>query len=190
MAVDGLAEQVRSAVEQRFPSGLPDDLAAAEIAKQFVDFLGVVVGSTQGLPAAARAVGRVCTVNQAATWTTLPGKQPKSDEAIRKAVREHRLVGFRTDDGHYLLPVWQFDSDGAMLTARPDVIAVWQSLPHDASVTSRYLATWMNNAKRSMDGNTVAEQAHLRGANHPSVTAAVSAVWARLAPGRVAPDAA
>lgn len=103
-----------------------------------------------------------------------------SGEAVRKRALKRHLVAFRTDDGHWAFPAWQFSRAAGRLVVRDEVVALWCRLPHDGFLTDADLAAWMHTRLGSLD-DTPAVYAHRRGADAPLLQQAVSRLRARAA---------
>lgn len=101
---------------------------------------------------AADRVGPVFTTERLATLLTPTGQPPRTTEAIRKRAAKHHLVAFRSDDGRWLFPDWQFDRLDGRLQVTPSVVRLWRVLPHGSWLDLMDLAVWMSSALRTLDG--------------------------------------
>jgi hypothetical protein len=104
----------------------------------------------QGPSEAAEAVGPVFTAAGLAEWKGV------SKEALRKAQKAGRLLGFKSRDGVLLYPQFQFNEYGDYLPALKDVLAVID--PHRVDDGSS--AVWLNRPYPSLDGRTAAQALH------------------------------
>lgn len=75
----------------------------------------------------------------------------------RQAVAERRqrrtLLGLRTDDGHWVYPVFQFDERNAIPTGLAELLRILG----DSGVDDWSLAGWLASPLRSLDGSTPIE---------------------------------
>ncbi|WIE81334.1 hypothetical protein [Curtobacterium sp. MCSS17_016] len=104
----------------------------------------------QGRSDAAAAVGPVFTAAGLAEWKDV------SKEALRKAQKAGRLLGFKSRDGVLLYPQFQFNEYGDYLPHLKDVLAVID--PHRVDDGSS--AVWLNRPYPSLDGRTAAQALH------------------------------
>ena len=106
--------------------------------------VGRGAGHDRDLPGVARRIGPVYGTDDLARWLPAPGPDPLTTEAVRKRAVGRRLAGFRTDDGQWAFPAWQFDRVAGRLVPRAEVTALWRELPHDSFLADVDLAAWMN----------------------------------------------
>lgn len=132
-----------------------------------LDAAGVEVGDVGGvsqiadlvravLPRPNRFAARVGPVYATGQLTRLlPGAEaaPISDEAVRDRQRNRRLVGFKTADGRWAWPAWQFRAAPGRLTPREDVIALWRLLPDEGPSELMRIA-WMTGAHDGLAGQS------------------------------------
>lgn len=104
----------------------------------------------QGPSDAAQAVGPVFTAAGLAEWKDV------SKEALRKAQKAGRLLGFKSRDGVLLYPQFQFNEYGDYLPHLKDVLAIID--PHRVDDGSS--AVWLNRPYPSLDGRTAAQALH------------------------------
>ena len=149
-------------------------VAAAELGRAAADF----VVAQQQTPRLPRVIGPVYRTEDVARWLT-GGPDRLTGEAVRKRAKQRRLVGFRTDDGQWVFPGWQFDRVSGRLRPRPDVVQLWQSLPQGGWMGDAALAGWMAAPLQSLQANP-AERAHQHGADDPALLAAVARLRARI----------
>lgn len=155
--------------------GLTDD-RVERIARSAVDFAAareLYRGET------ADRIGPVYGTEALAEYLVEPGR-PLSTEAVRKRAKERRLVAFRSDDGHWLYPAWQFQSAGGRLVPLPEVIELWRRLPHGDWMSEANLAVWMTTRMRSLR-ETPVDRAHRRGPDDPELVSVVARLRARVA---------
>lgn len=139
-----------------------------EIVEQYADTLAKAgsdlgeVGGIDGIAAVVRTllprpnrfaarVGPVYTTGQ--LTRLLPGTTSDAitDEAVRDRQRNGRLVGFKTADGRWAWPAWQFRTAPGRLIPRDDVIALWRLLP-DRGPSELTRIAWMTGGHRGLDG--------------------------------------
>ncbi len=104
----------------------------------------------QGPSDAAAAVGPVFTAAGLAEW------KGTSKESLRKAQKTGRLVGFKSRNGEWLYPQFQFNEYGEYLPSLKEVLAVID--PHRLDDGSS--AVWLNRPYPSLDGRTAAQALH------------------------------
>lgn len=104
----------------------------------------------QGPSAAAAAVGPVFTAAGLAEWKGV------SKEALRKAQKAGRVLGFKSRDGVLLYPQFQFNEYGDYLPALKDVLAIIDPQRLDDGSS----AVWLNRTYPSLDGRTAAQALH------------------------------
>lgn len=104
----------------------------------------------QGQSDAATAVGPVFTAAGLAEWKGV------SKEALRKAQKAGRLLGFKSRDGVLLYPQFQFNEYGDYLPHLKDVLAIID--PHRVDDGSS--SVWLNRPYPSLDGRTAAHALH------------------------------
>ncbi|MGW8431715.1 hypothetical protein ACWGJ9_11530 [Curtobacterium citreum] len=104
----------------------------------------------QGQSDAATAVGPVFTAAGLAEWKGV------SKEALRKAQKAGRLLGFKSRDGVLLYPQFQFNEYGDYLPHLKDVLALID--PHRVDDGSS--SVWLNRPYPSLDGRTAAQALH------------------------------
>lgn len=151
------------------PDGLGEEAA---------DFVTARLDAAGRSPLAER-IGPVYRTENLARWLTSAAAGPLTTEAVRKRAKARQLVAFRTDDGHWAFPAWQFDAVAGQLVPRPAVVGLWQDLPHDGFLTAADLAAWMHTRQHSMDGTPVDHVlAHGRS---PQLRAALARLFARVA---------
>lgn len=116
-----------------------------------------VVGALElGLPRQERSrwanrVGPVYTTGQLQRLLRGARSRPITDEAVRDRRRSGRLVGFKTADGRWVWPAWQFGTANSRLLPHEDVIDLWQLLPWQ-SANALELVSWMIGSRRDLDG--------------------------------------
>jgi hypothetical protein len=108
-----------------------------------------------------------------------PAGSPFDPETVRKRATKRQLVAFRTGDGQWAFPEWQFDAVGGVLTPNVDVVALWRLLPHGRWLADADLVMWLNTTLRSLDA-TPAERSRVAGADDPDLRRAVSRLRARI----------
>ena len=126
----------------------------------------------------ARRIGPVYGTEALAEYLAAPGRS-LTTEAVRKRAKERRLVAFRSDDGHWLYPAWQFQSAGGRLVPVPEVIELWRRLPHGDWMSEANLAVWMATRMRSLD-ETPVDRARRHGAEDPELVSVVARLRARV----------
>lgn len=154
-------------------------LDAGALGSQAASWAIATVDSGDGSPL-ARRIGSVYRVEQLTRWLVAPGAQPLSEEAVRKRIKHHQLVAFRTDDRQWAMPGWQFDRIAGRLVPRGEVIGLWQRLPIGNLYTDADLAAWMNTRLAGLDA-TPASYANQHGIAAPALVAAVERLVARAA---------
>jgi predicted transcriptional regulator len=145
-----LAEQIaarRTGTIRRIPD--PDGLG-----EEAADFVTARLDAASRSPLAER-IGPVYRTEALARWLRSAAAGPLTTEAVRKRAKARQLVAFRTDDGHWAFPAWQFDAVAGRLVPRQEVVALWRDLPHDSFLTDADLAAWMHTRQRSLDGTPV-----------------------------------
>lgn len=132
--LDDLADQGRLVVE-------PDQVAHA---------LALVLPR----PASSRwteRIGPVYTTGQLQRLLPGTGRKPISDEAVRDRCRNGRLIGFKTADGRWAWPAFQFVARQGRLEPAAEVIDLWQQLPwRDGHALE--LISWMTGPRRDLEG--------------------------------------
>lgn len=85
----------------------------------------------------------------------LPGAAapPISDEAVRDRQRNGRLIGFKTAEGRWAWPAWQFSTAPGRLVPREDVLTLWRLLPADGPSELTRVA-WLTGEHRELDGHS------------------------------------
>lgn len=98
----------------------------------------------------AARVGPVYSTGQLARL--LPGSAADTitDEAVRDRQRSRRLVGFKTADGRWAWPAWQFRTAPGRLILRDEVIALWRLLPADEPSELARIA-WLTGDHADLD---------------------------------------
>lgn len=160
------ADQIRRIPD---PDGLGEEAA---------DFVTARLDAAGRSPLAER-IGPVYRTEDLARWLTSAAAGPLTTEAVRKRAKARRLVAFRTDDGHWAFPAWQFDAVAGQLVPRQAVVALWRDLPHDGFLTDADLAAWMHTRQRSLDGTPVGHV--LAHGNSAPLRAALARLFARVA---------
>ncbi len=155
-------------------------LAASSIAAVTDVALAELQQATAGTSALARRIGPIYTIDDLTRWLPGRGAPALSGEAVRKRATKRQLVGFRTDEGHWAFPAWQFDRLAGRLVGRDDVVAVWRALPIDGFLSEVDLAAWMATRLAALEG-TPAEHAHRHGASSAPLRAAMARLTARAA---------
>lgn len=123
----------------------------------------------------AARVGPVFTTGQLARL--LPGLHaaPISDEAVRDRHRNGRLIGFKTADGRWAWPAWQFETALGRLAPRRDVIELWRLLPPDGPSELTRIG-WLTGRHKDLEDATPLEWLARRGLDDALRSAA--ARWA------------
>lgn len=151
------------------PDGLGEEAA---------DFVAARLDAAGRSPLAER-IGPVYRTEDLARWLTSAAAGPLTTEAVRKRAKARQLVAFRTDDGQWAFPAWQFDAVAGQLLPRQAVVALWRDLPHDGFLTDADLAAWMRTRQRSLDGTPAG---HILAHGHsPQLGAALARLVARVA---------
>lgn len=144
--------------------------ALSELADEYADRLAAAgsglddVGGAAGIADLVRAVlprpnrfaarvGPVYSTGQLARLLPGTGAPSITDEAVRDRRRNRRLVGFKTADGRWAWPAWQFRTVPGRLVPRDEVIALWRLLPDDGPSELTRIA-WMTGAHRGLDGHS------------------------------------
>lgn len=144
--------------------------ALGDVAGEYVDGLAAAgsgideVGGVHRIAALVRAVlprpnrfvARVGPVYGTGQLTRLlPGSDagPITDEAVRDRQRNQRLVGFKTADGRWAWPAWQFRSAPGRLIPRDEVVALWRLLAVDGPSELTRVA-WMTGGHDALDGQS------------------------------------
>lgn len=154
-------------------------LDAGALGSQAASWAIASVDSGNGSPL-ARRIGPVYRVEQLTRWLVAPGAHPLSEEAVRKRIKHHQLVAFRTDDRQWALPGWQFDRLAGRLVPRGEVIGLWQRLTIGSLYTDADLAAWMNTRLAGF-GTTPVSYASQHGVDDPALVAAVKRLVVRAA---------
>ena len=157
-AIEALVSAVREELVQRQHAGqldLHDTPLPTSLSTRVVDFIDTEVRG----PTVAERIGPVFTTERLAVLLAPQERRPLTTEAIRKRAASNRLVAFRSDDGRWLFPDWQFDRAHGRLQLAPSVIELWRALPHSTWMAPIDLAMWMNMSLHSLDG---APQQHVR----------------------------
>jgi hypothetical protein len=166
-----LAKQIAARQTGRIPD--PDGLG-----EEAADFVAARLDAAGRSPLAER-IGPIYRTENLARWLTSAAAGPLTTEAVRKRAKTRRLVAFRTDDGHWAFPAWQFDAVAGQLVPRQEVVALWRDLPHDSFLTDADLAAWIHTRQRSLDGTPVG---HVLAHGHsPPLRAALARLFARVA---------
>lgn len=105
------------------------------------------VAAGHGAHAAAQAVGPVFTAAGLAQWKGV------SKEALRKAQKAGRLLGFKSADGVLLYPQFQLNEYGEYLPHLKEVLAVIDPNRVDDGGS----AVWLNRPFPSLGGRTAAQ---------------------------------
>lgn len=138
------------------------------IADEYADRLAAAgnglkdVGGVDGIAELVRAVlprpnrfaARVGPIYSTGQLTRLlPGSSIPAitDEAVRDRQRNARLIGFKTADGRWAWPAWQFRTAPGRLIPRDDVIALWRLLPTGGPSELTRIA-WMTGEHAGLDG--------------------------------------
>ena len=138
------------------------------------DEVATLVAGLLPRPARSRWAGRIGPV-----YTTgqlqrlLPGhrRNPISDEAVRDRHRNGRLIGFKTADGRWAWPAFQFTTAGGRLQPAAEVLELWRTLPwQDANELE--LISWLTGLRGDLDGTSPLEHVRNRGLDEPLVRAA------------------
>lgn len=131
------------------------DAAGADLADLGgVDGIAALVRAV--LPRPNRFVGRIGAVYATGQLARLlPGSDsaPITDEAVRDRHRNGRLIGFKTADGRWAWPAWQFSTAPGRLVTRQDVIALWRLLPDDGPSELLRIG-WLTGEHRSLDAQS------------------------------------
>lgn len=177
-AVDAFARELRERLRAfEEPAG---GLDASRIGLEAADWAAAAVTAAAGTSLLARRIGPVYVADDLRRWLTAPGRRPLTGEAVRKRAKLRQLVGFRTDDGHWAFPAWQFDRVAGRLVPRAEVTALWQRLPHDGFLTAADLAVWMSTRLADLR-STPADRAHSHGRDDAALVHAVARLRARVA---------
>lgn len=123
----------------------------------------------------AERIGPVFGVDDLAEWLA----PPKTIDEIRSAAKQRFLVGFETDDKKWAFPEWGFKREHGHLILRPEVVALWQALPHDGFLTAVDLAAWMNTRFESLETRTPARRVTEHGMDDPALQTAVVRLHSR-----------
>lgn len=126
----------------------------------------------------AARVGPVFTTGQLARL--LPGLHaaPISDEAVRDRHRNGRLIGFKTADGRWAWPAWQFETAPGRLTPRREAIELWRLLPADGPSELTRIG-WLTGAHQDLEEASPLEWLGRRGMD--DALRAAAARWAARA---------
>jgi hypothetical protein len=106
------------------------------------------------LPRPNRFAARVGPVYSTGQLTRLlPGSSVPAitDEAVRDRQRNGRLIGFKTADGRWAWPAWQFRTAPGRVIPRDDVMALWRHLP-TAGPSDLTRIAWMTGEHDGLDG--------------------------------------
>jgi hypothetical protein len=140
------ADELIRLLSDRIMSGDFDATLAAFDPADIAARMTAVLGDTRH-PAADR-VGPVYTTAALARWKGV------SRQAIQNAQRQHRILAFKTADGAWLYPAYQFGPRGEYLPDLPRVLALLD--PTDADPTTPIL--WLNQPHDDWDGDTGAQR--------------------------------
>lgn len=187
--VDRIADQIADRVRRHIIVALSQIDDQLVMVGELVDRIGgraaeyavIELLAHRGTSVIGRRIGPVYSVADLARWLVKPGADLLTGEAVRKRAVKRQLVAFRTDDNQWAFPAWQFHAAAGRLVVRAEVIRLWRALPHDGWRTDVDLAAWMNTRLDSMDQAAPSGFAHVHGADHPLVTAAVSRLSAAAA---------
>ena len=110
--------------------------------------------TTQGTSRWTDRVGPVHTTGDLQQRLVEPGDGPMSAAAVHDRGRRGLLIGFRTADGVWVWPAFQFSEDmSGGLEPRRDVLALWALLPWDHADPLE-LISWMTGPRASLDGHS------------------------------------
>ncbi len=101
----------------------------------------------------AERIGPVFTTGQLQELLAGVGTAPRTDEAVRDRRRKGRLIGFKTADGRWAWPAFQFRVAPGRLVPRRDVLELWHALAwEDAEPLG--LISWLTGRRRDLDEAT------------------------------------
>lgn len=129
--------------------------------------------------ALAERIGPVYSSGDLRHWLVPVSHEPLTGEAVRKRAQQRTLVAFRTADRRWVFPEFQFAFVDGRLEPIPGVIALWQTLPHEARLPQLDLIVWMRTPLRDLEGSPE-EIARSHGYPHKGIDRAVSRLRARL----------
>ena len=110
----------------------------------------------------AERIGPVYTTGQLQRLLPGPGRKPISDEAVRDRCRNGRLIGFKTADGRWAWPAFQFVARQGRIEPAAEIIDVWQLLPwRDGHALE--LISWMTGPRRDLEGASPLDHVHTHG---------------------------
>lgn len=127
----------------------------------------------------AERIGPVYATGQLQRLLPGPDRPPVTDEAVRDRHRSGRLVGFKTADGRWAWPAFQFEVRGGRLALRPEVIELWRRLPW-STANALELVSWLTGPRRDLDGGTPIDHVVRHGIDD-RLARAVERLRARLA---------
>lgn len=108
----------------------------------------------------AERIGPIYTTGQLQRLLPGPGRKPISDEAVRDRCRNGHLIGFKTADGRWAWPAFQFVVRQGWLEPAAEIIELWQQLPwRDGHALE--LISWMTGPRRDLEGASPLD--HVRG---------------------------
>ena len=82
------------------------------------------------------------------------GKSPISEQAVRSRIDSARLIAFKTADGRWAAPAFQFRVRPGGLEVREPVIALWRRLPVGGPIAHVDLAAWLTGRRRDLENTT------------------------------------
>lgn len=100
----------------------------------------------------AERVGAVYTTGPLRRLLAGPGHEI-TGEAIRQRHAAGNLVGFKTADGRWAWPAFQFRAAPGRLAVRRDVLALWRLLPYK-ELDGLLLVSWLTGRRDDLDGET------------------------------------
>jgi len=111
----------------------------------------------------AERIGPAYRVKQLARY--LPGGDTRAltDQAVYKRAKQHQLVAYRSREGVWLFPAWQFKRTAGRLVPIGPVIKAWVDLPHEGVLADVDLVLWMATRRQDLDSLTPAQWAASHG---------------------------
>lgn len=184
MTRDQLLEEATAAFDMELRQRLhhvepPSSLDGTRLGLEAADWAAAAALAAVGTSPVGRRIGPVYVTDELARWLVAPGRPRLTGEAVRKRAKERRLVAFRTDDGHWAFPAWQFTRAAGRLVPRAEVTALWRRLPHDSVLADADLAAWMSTEFEAL-ASTPAMRAHEHGVDDERLAAAIARLHARL----------